>query len=205
MTPAIRIAVFASGAGSNALALLQAGRELAPAVALPLLICDQPTAPVLGKLEGFAVESALSVRDIDKKMHEANILERLQEARIDWIFLAGYMRLLSPAFVQQWQRWHGGAQQIVNIHPSLLPAYPGLDAVQRAVDAGETHIGVTLHHVDQGMDTGAIIAQQALPRHPGETMHALMQRVHALEHQLYTRFLRDVAAGRVPTRRLRIA
>src|SRR5699024_6232286 len=102
--------VFASGAGSNALALLQAGRELAPAVALPLLVCDQPTAPVLGKLEDFAVEAALIVRDIDKKTHEDNILERLREARIDWIFLAGYMRLLSSAFVQQWQRWHGGAQ-----------------------------------------------------------------------------------------------
>ena len=204
MTPPIRIAILASGTGSNAVALLEAGRALAPAVALPLLISDQPAVLVLGKLARFDVESALIERDDGRSAHEASILARLRRARADWIFLAGYMRLLSPAFVDQWQRWHGGAQQIVNIHPSLLPAYPGLDAVQRAIDAGETHIGVTLHQVDQGMDTGTILAQQALPRKPGETMQELMQRVHALEHRLYVRFLHDVAAGRVPTRRLRI-
>lgn len=200
MTAAIRIALFASGTGSNAVALLQAGRQWTPTVRLPLLVCDQPQAPVLSKLGEFDVESALIVRDNGRSAHEDAILRILREQQLDWIFLAGYMRLLSPGFVQQWRAWHGGAPQIVNIHPSLLPAYPGLDAVQRAVAAGEPHIGVTLHHVDEGMDTGAVIAQETLPRHAGESMDTLMRRVHALEHRLYTRFLRDVAQGRVPTR-----
>lgn len=199
MSAPIRIALFASGTGSNALALLRAGRELAPAVRLSELICDRADAPILDKLTDFDVKSHLIERNDGKKEHEAAILRILRAARADWIFLAGYMRLLSPDFVQQWRRWHGGAQQVVNIHPSLLPAYPGLDAVQRAVAAGETRIGVTLHHVDEGMDTGAIIAQDTVPYHPGEGLDALMARVHALEHRLYTGFLRDVAAARVPT------
>ena len=199
MTSPVHIALFASGTGSNAVALLQTGRELAPAVRLPLLVCDQSSAPVLKKIDDFDVQSFVIERETSRNVHEASILKALQEARADWIFLAGYMRLLSPDFVRQWRDWHGGAQQIVNIHPSLLPAYPGLDAVRRAVAAGEPQVGVTLHHVDEGMDTGAVIAQETVPRQAGESLDALMARVHALEHRLYTGFLHDVAAGRVPT------
>lgn len=199
MSAPIRIALFASGTGSNALALLRVGRELAPAVRLSELICDRADAPILDKLTDFDVKSHLIERNDGKKEHETAILHILRAARADWIFLAGYMRLLSPDFVQQWRCWHGGAQQIVNIHPSLLPAYPGLDSVQRAVAAGEPRIGVTLHQVDEGMDTGAIIAQDSVPRRPGEGMDALMARVHALEHRLYTDFLRQVATGHPPT------
>lgn len=199
MTRPIRIALFASGNGSNALALLEAGRKLAPKVQLPLLVCDQPAAPILGKLSNFEVKSQLIERKAGKIAHESAILQALKDARADWIFLAGYMRLLSADFVRQWQRWHGDASQIVNIHPSLLPAYPGLNSVQRALAAGEAEVGVTLHHVDEGMDTGAIIAQQAVPCHAGESLDALMQRVHATEHRLYTQFLLDVAMDKVAT------
>lgn len=198
MTPPIRIALLASGTGSNALALLRAGQAL-PGVQLPLLVCDQPAAPVLHKVAAFGAQPLLVERNGGRQAHEAAIAAALRAARADWIFLAGYMRLLSPGFVQQWRQWHGGAAQIVNIHPSLLPAYPGLDSVQRAVAAGEPRIGVTLHQVDEGMDTGAIIAQDSVPRRPGEGMDALMARVHALEHRLYTDFLRQVATGHPPT------
>jgi phosphoribosylglycinamide formyltransferase-1 len=202
MTEPIRIAVFASGTGSNALALLEASQRLAPAVEIPLLICDQPQAPILQKLAPFPTAPVLVERTAGRSAQEAAILQHLTCQRVDWIFLAGYMRLLSPDFVQQWQRLHGGAAQIVNVHPSLLPAYRGLHAVEQAVAAGEREIGVTIHTVDAGMDTGRIIAQDVIERAPGETAEQLMPRVHRLEHQLYPRFLRQVALGEVPTQSL---
>lgn len=201
MTEPIRIALFASGTGSNALALLEEATRLAPAVEIPLLISDQPQAPILHKLAPFPTAPVLVARTGTRSEHETAILQRLTQHRIDWIFLAGYMRLLSPEFVQHWQRLHGGAAQIVNIHPSLLPAYRGLHAVEQAVAAGEREIGVTLHHVDAGMDTGRIIAQDVIERAPGETAGQLMPRVHRLEHQLYPRFLGQVARGEVATQR----
>jgi phosphoribosylglycinamide formyltransferase-1 len=202
MNDPIRIALFASGTGSNALALLEEAARLAPAVAIPLLICDQAQAPVLQKLAPFPTTPVLLERTGARAEHEAAILHALTAQRVDWIFLAGYMRLLSPEFVQCWQRLHGGAAQIVNIHPSLLPAYRGLHAVERAVAAGEREIGVTLHTVDAGMDTGRIIAQDVIERAPGESAEQLMPRVHRLEHQLYPRFLHQVAHGEVATQRL---
>lgn len=200
-TSPIRIALFASGTGSNALALLEQARALGAAVAVPLLICDQPAAPVLHKLAAYPTQPLLLPRSASRAEHEAAILAQLERARIDWLLLAGYMRILSPRFVQRWRALHGGAQQIVNIHPSKLPSYPGLHAAERAWAAGEAEIGVTLHYVDEGMDTGSLIAQETLTPQPGETQDAFMQRLHALEHRLYPAFLVQMARGGVATQR----
>jgi formyltetrahydrofolate-dependent phosphoribosylglycinamide formyltransferase len=115
----------------------------------------------------------------DRRAHEAEMLRRLDLARPDLICLAGYMRLLSPGFVG---RWRG---RILNIHPALLPKFPGLDVQRRALEAGETESGCTVHFVDEGTDTGAIVLQRRVPILPGDTEESLSARILAEEHRAY--------------------
>jgi phosphoribosylglycinamide formyltransferase 1 len=112
---------------------------------------------------------------------EARITSALEEAGADLVALAGFMRLLSPAFVARWQG------RLVNIHPSLLPAYPGTEAIRRAWEAGEPLLGVTVHYVDEGMDTGPVLARVEVARQ--DSLEATEQAIHEAEHQLYARVI----------------
>lgn len=181
-----RLAVLASGTGTNFEALALA---LKPTVhECVLLISDRKNAPVLARAERLGVPGRyVPYVGRSREEAEAEIDALLDEYRVDLVALAGFMRLLSPGFVR---RHMGG---ILNIHPALLPAYPGIDAIRRAWDAGETVFGVTVHLVDEGMDTGPVLKQGRLERRPGESLGELEARVHELEHELY----REVAIRRL--------
>lgn len=191
----LRVAIFASGTGSNAEALIHQALELRDAVKISFVLSDQPQAGVLARAEALNVPTYVVPRRGDRITQESEILNLLREHAIDWIFLAGYMRLLSADFLNAFCEMNEGRTQVVNIHPSLLPAYPGKDSIRRAFEDAVPVSGVTLHFVDQGLDTGPIISQLSLPRRGDETLQEWAQAFHRLEHQVYCHFLRELAAG----------
>lgn len=185
----INIAVLASGEGSNAIALIQESNNLEN-TKISKLVVDRLNAPVIEKTQKLFPEVEIIVVPKDDKMnreeHEKLILNHLED--IDWIFLAGYKRILSTKFIQEFPR------KIVNIHPSLLPNYPGLNAYERAYEDKAKRFGITVHFVDEGMDTGPIIAQKELkPPHENETVGDFVSRGKEHEWELYRSVLSDLA------------
>ncbi|MDX8046796.1 phosphoribosylglycinamide formyltransferase [Gracilibacillus sp. S3-1-1] len=176
-----KLAVFASGTGSNYDAIVAATKDGTIDATVSLLVCDKPKAKVVEKAEknGTPMFVFDPKQYKNKAMFEAKIVEVLQTEQIDWIVLAGYMRLIGETLL------HSFEGKIINIHPSLLPAFPGLDAIGQAFDAGVKVSGVTVHYVDAGMDTGKIIAQQAVNITEDMTREELQQAIQQVEHQLY--------------------
>ncbi len=193
--PRTRVAVLASGRGSNMTALLDAARDPAYPAEIALVLSNNPDAPALRT----AAQAGIAARAIDhrpyrgdREAHERAIDAALQEAGIGCVCLAGYMRLLTPWLTG---RWNG---RMLNIHPSLLPAHPGLHTHQRVLEAGDARHGCTVHLVTEGMDEGPILGQAIVPVLPGDTPDILAARVLAEEHRLYpavlARHLARVAA-----------
>lgn len=176
-----KIVIFASGRGSNAAALLAACRDGRIAGEPVLVFSDVPSAPVLTKAAEFGVaQAALAPRDFaTKQAYEEAVLALLADYDPDLICLAGYMRLVGPTLLSV----YGG--RILNIHPSLLPSFPGLHAQRQAVEAGVKLSGCTVHFVDNGMDTGPIIAQTAVPVYADDTEDSLAERILTVEHETY--------------------
>ncbi len=177
-----RLAVLLSGRGSNFEAIAGAvERGTIPNAEIVAVVSDVPDAPGLARarerrLPSFAVDrKAFSSR----RAHEDAIVALLAERRPDLICLAGYMRLLSPEFVAHWPG------RILNIHPALLPKFPGLDVQRRALEAGETESGCTVHFVDEGTDSGPIVLQREVPILQGDTEDSLSARILAEEHRAY--------------------
>ena len=189
-----RVVVMISGGGSNMVALAKAAAEPGFPAEIVGVISDWRDAGGLAKAAALGLPAvALERRDYDgKAAHEAAVLDALAGFSPDIICLAGYMRLLSGAFIQ---RYEG---RILNIHPSLLPLYPGLHTHARAIEAGDAEAGCTVHFVTEGMDEGPAILQARVPVLPGDTPEVLAARVLAEEHRVYPQALRDVAEGRVP-------
>ena len=187
-----RVAILISGGGSNMLALL---RDMAmgdhPAQAV-LVASNDPTAAGLAKAaaQGIAT-AAVDHRPFkgDRAAFEEALLEPILAARPDILCLAGFMRVLTPGFVA---RFEG---RMLNIHPSLLPLYPGLHTHQRALEAGDTQAGCTVHEVTPVLDDGPILGQARVPIQPGDTPESLAARVLVQEHRLYPAVLRRFAAG----------
>lgn len=187
-----RVAILISGGGSNMLALL---RDMAtgdhPAEAV-LVASNDPAAAGLAKAaaQGVAV-AAVDHRPFgkDRAAFEVALLEPILAARPDIVCLAGFMRVLTPAFVE---RFTG---RMLNIHPSLLPKYPGLHTHQRALDAGDVEAGCTVHEVTPVLDDGPILGQARVPVQAGDTADTLAARVLVQEHRLYPAVLRRFAAG----------
>lgn len=173
-----KVAVFASGSGSNFEAMLEKD-DLTRHIGA--LICDKPGAPVIQRAQEYHIPVCLlSPGDFGSKAaYEREVLSYLQEKDITWIVLAGYMRLIGPTLLEAFRG------KIVNIHPSLLPAFPGLDATGQALRADVSETGVTVHYVDPGMDTGPIITQQKVPILPNDTKETLQMRLQKVEHTLY--------------------
>ena len=177
-----RLAVLLSGRGSNLEAIADAASDgRIPETEVVAVISDVPTAPGLARarqrgLPGFAVDRR---QYGSREAHEEAIVRILEASRPDLVCLAGYMRLLSPAFVA---RYRG---RLLNIHPSLLPKFPGLDPQRRALEAGESESGCTVHFVDEGTDTGPVILQRKVRVLPGDTEASLSQRILAEEHVAY--------------------
>jgi len=180
-----RLAVFASGTGSNFEAMMHSNDRDFDVV---MLICDKPKAHVIGKAASFGIETVVldPVTFPSKEAYEQEIIEKLTRAKVDWIALAGYMRLIGSTLLEAYEH------KIINIHPSLLPSFPGLNAVGQALEAGVKVSGVTIHYVDEGMDTGPIIAQEPVTVFPHDTEESLLQRIQQVEHVLYTRVLSEI-------------
>lgn len=196
----VRIAIFASGRGSNALSLIKKSQTLSGGlIEVAFVMSDQPGAGVIERARQAGIKTFVIPRLEGKQKHEEQILLLLAEYRIDWIFLAGYMRLLSSSFIRKFTQWHGGASQIVNIHPSLLPAYPGVDSIKRAFTDSVPMSGVTLHFVDEGMDTGKIIYQESIVRNPEDSLEGWSEQFHLVEHRLYAQFMEDIAHSKIVT------
>ncbi|AIQ56126.1 phosphoribosylglycinamide formyltransferase [Paenibacillus borealis] len=189
-----RIAVFASGQGSNFTALVQAQQEgKLGGGSIELLVSDKPEAPVAQRAEAAGIP-ALLLRPKDfagRELYEAAIVAELQRRNIGLIVLAGYMRLISSVLLEPY------ARRIINIHPSLLPAFAGKDAIGQALEYGVKLTGVTVHFVDGGMDTGPVIAQRSVEVKPGDTAESLAERIHQVEYGLYPEVVAALAAGRV--------
>jgi len=177
----MKLAVFASGSGSNFAAIMEAIRgQRIQGAEVVLLVCDKPGAYVLERAASFEVPTfVFSPKDYpDKKAFETDILHQLEEAGVELIVLAGYMRLIGETLLKA----YGG--RIINLHPSLLPSFPGKDAIGQAYRYGVKITGVTVHFVDEGMDTGPIIAQRVVPVEEEDTLESLEKRIHSVEHEL---------------------
>jgi phosphoribosylglycinamide formyltransferase 1 len=187
-----RIVVLASGSGTNLQAILDTlhGRDGVEVVG----VCsDKPDARALERARAAGVETRVFPRDeyADRGTRDAAMGEWVESCRADLVVLAGYMQLLSGAFVARFR------DRIVNIHPALLPAFPGLDAIGQALDAGVEVTGVSVHFVDEGVDTGPVIVKREVAVPPGRDRAALEEAIHATEHELFPEAIRMIAAGRV--------
>jgi len=189
---AFRIVVLASGSGTNLKAILDrlhGGGE----VEVVGVGSDKPEAGALERARAAGVETAVfaAAGYEDRAARDAAIGDWVEERDADLVVLAGYMQLLTAAFVRRFRN------RVVNIHPALLPAFPGLDAIGQALAAGAETTGVTVHFVDEGVDTGPPILQRSLPVPSGCGREQLERTVHALEHELYPEAIRMIAQGRV--------
>lgn len=186
-----RVAILISGRGSNMSALIEAARDPAYPAEIALVLANKADAGGLehAKAEGVATAVVSHRNYADKRSFEEAIDQRLREASIDLVCLAGFMRLLSPWFVDAWH------DRTLNIHPSLLPSFKGLDTHRRAIEAGVRLHGCTVHIVRAEMDDGPIIAQAALAVASTDTPESLSARVLTAEHQLYPRALALMASG----------
>ncbi|AZN39523.1 phosphoribosylglycinamide formyltransferase [Paenibacillus albus] len=188
-----RIAVFASGNGGNFQALAEAVREETFPAEIALLVCDKPAAKVVQRAESLGIQTYL----FDPKSYasreacEEEIVGLLQREGIDLIVLAGYMRIITDVLVKP---YYG---RIINVHPALLPAFPGVRGIRQALEYGVKLTGVTVHFVDGGMDTGPVIMQQAVEIRDDDTEETLGERIHAVEHELLPLAVRRIAEGRV--------
>ncbi|HEU5460439.1 MAG TPA: phosphoribosylglycinamide formyltransferase [Pyrinomonadaceae bacterium] len=186
-----RIAILISGRGSNMLALSDAVREgVIPNAEIVVVISDKADAAGLVLAKERGIETlAVERRGRNREEHEKEIIAALRERRVDLICLAGYMRLLSPCFIEAFRR------RILNIHPSLLPAFPGLDAQRQALEHGAKVSGCTVHFVDETLDGGPIIAQREVPVLKGDTVETLSARILEQEHHLYSEAVKAVLAA----------
>ncbi|WP_226700400.1 phosphoribosylglycinamide formyltransferase [Qipengyuania gaetbuli] len=194
MADKAKVAIFISGRGSNMAALLYASLLPDSAYEVCLVAANDPDAEglMLASAEGVPT-FALSHRGMTRADHDAVMEKAAKEAGAQYIVLAGYMRILSPEFVCRWQG------RMLNIHPSLLPKYPGLDTHARAIEAGDSHGGVSVHLVTEELDAGEVLGSLSVAIRAGETADSLAERVRFAEHQLYPRVLSDyVSRGSDP-------
>lgn len=183
-----KLAILVSGSGTNMQNLIidcHNGRIPAQA---RLVISDNPAAGAIARAKNYGVQAAVIDRRAykTKAEFEAEIIKRVDAEGIDYIVLAGFMRILSPEFVR---RYKG---KIINIHPSLLPAFPGAHGIKDAFDAKVKETGVTVHYVDEGVDTGQIILQKKVAVDAKDTLESLEAKIHAAEYELYPEALRRV-------------
>jgi phosphoribosylglycinamide formyltransferase-1 len=187
-----RLVVLASGTGSNLQAILDR-LHMREGVEVVGVGSDKPGAPAIERARAASIPAGLfPLEDFaDREARDAAMGDWIEERGADLVVLAGYMQLLSPAFVERFRN------RIVNVHPALLPAFPGLDAIGQALDAGAGVTGVSVHFVDEGVDTGPVIAQREVEIPADRDREALELAIHATEHQLYPEAIRMIAAGKV--------
>jgi phosphoribosylglycinamide formyltransferase-1 len=187
-----RIGVLLSGRGSNFEALadsVAAGRI--PNAEIAIVISNRENAPGIEKARTRGIQAqVIPSRGLEREAYDKLVIAALEEKKVDLVCLAGYMRLLSPAFVAAFRG------RILNIHPSLLPAFPGLESQRQALEHGAKFSGCTVHFVDENLDAGPIILQAAVPIRDDDTPETLSERVLKEEHRIYTEAVRIVLEGR---------
>ncbi len=182
-----KIAILISGAGTNMRAILSAIESGELEAEASFVGSDNPSAKGLKTAASLGVPTRIfSYKELGRERAEKAIIAAAEEARVDWIVLAGFMRILSPAFVRQF------SGRIINIHPSLLPQFPGAHGIRDAWEAGVSETGVTIHIVDEEVDHGPILAQGKVKREADDTLEALEEKIHALEHELYKKTLQEL-------------
>ena len=190
-----RIGVLGSGKGSNFVAIADACASSAIPAGIAVVLSDVETAGIFGHARERQIAAQFIApgkfrTKLDEEAERAYI-DALRAAGVDLIVLAGFMRVLKGDFLRAFEG------RIVNIHPSLLPSFPGLEAWKQALDAGVKVTGCTVHFVDAGVDSGPIIGQQTVPVMDDDTAESLHQRIHAAEHELYPKCVRALAAGEI--------
>jgi phosphoribosylglycinamide formyltransferase-1 len=192
VSAAFKLVVLASGSGTNLQAILDTlhGRE---GIAVVGVGSDKPGARALERARSAEVDTAVFPRDehAGREARDAAMAAWIEARDADLVVLAGYMQLLSPPFVARFRN------RIVNVHPALLPAFPGLDAIGQALAAGVETTGVTVHFVDEGVDTGPSILQREVPVPTDRDRGRLEEAIHAVEHELYPEAIRMIARGMV--------
>lgn len=193
MMKPLRLAVLASGRGSNLQALLEAGEGGQMNASVAVVISDKEKAQALERARKHGIPALwINPKDFScKEDFEAAVLEEIKTYKADYILLAGFMRILSPFFIRQ------AGIPILNIHPSLLPAFPGLNAQKQALDYGVRYSGCTVHFVDEGVDSGPIILQAVVPVFPEDSEETLAMRILKEEHRLYPLAVRLLSEGRI--------
>lgn len=186
-----KFAIFASGSGSNAQVLFERVADGTIQGEVACLICDRPGAGVIARAERAGVETLVyrPKEFATKADYEAEVVSQLQARGVEFVVLAGYLRLCGPTFLAAY------AGKTINVHPSLLPMFPGLTAIQDAFEAGVKYTGVTVHFIDEGMDTGPIVRQETVYVEAGETLETLANKIHAVEHRLLPEVTRALVSG----------
>jgi phosphoribosylglycinamide formyltransferase 1 len=181
-----RIGILISGRGSNMLSILRAAEERRIPAVVALVISNEPDALGISAARARGVEAiVLDHRAAgSREEHDRRIVAALEERRVDLVCLAGYMRLLTPVLLKAY------AGRILNVHPALLPSFPGLDVQRRAVEHGVRFTGATVHFVDAGVDTGPIVLQAVVPVEPEDTPETLAERILKEEHRIYPEAVR---------------
>lgn len=189
----LALGVLASGRGSNLQAILDACARPDFPAAVALVISDRERAPALDRARAAGVEALwLNPKDFgDREAYDGALVRELQARGVGLVCQAGWMRILSPVYIRAFRG------RAINIHPSLLPAFPGLHAQRQAVEHGVQVAGATVHFTDEGVDTGPIIVQAAVPVEPGDTEDTLAARILAVEHRIYPEAIRLFAEGRL--------
>jgi len=190
----LRLGVLASGRGSNFAAILDAIEAGRCPAEVAILVSDRLDAQALERAAAHAIPTAVVVPGDypDRIKYDLAVVERLRAARVQLVALAGYMRIVTPAFLAAFP------DRVINIHPALLPAFPGLHAQRQAVAYGVKISGCTVHFVDEGVDSGPIILQRPVEVLPDDTEDSLAARILVEEHKLYPEAIRQIALGEVP-------
>ncbi|MDR2727279.1 MAG: phosphoribosylglycinamide formyltransferase [Deltaproteobacteria bacterium] len=189
----LRLALIASGDGTNVQAILDAVQRQVLDASIRLVLCNRPGANVLERARRAGLPHMVLDHAVhpDRAAHDAAMIRAIRDSGADTVVLAGYMRLLTPAFLQAFPG------RVLNIHPALLPAFPGLHGLGEAHAWGVKLAGCTVHFVDEAMDHGAIVIQAAAPRLDHEDLEACTRRIRALEHRIYPQALQWLASGRI--------
>jgi len=184
----MNIALFASGNGSNAQAIIDAVKAGELDAVISCLICDQPGAYVIERAKNENIPVLVSSpKDFDSREEwERHVIDYLKDKGVEFVVLAGFMRLLQKPMLQAFPN------KIVNIHPSLLPAFPGKNGIKDAYEMGVKKTGVSVFYVDEGMDTGHIISQESIDVDPDWSLEELVQAIHQIEHRLYPAVLQKL-------------
>lgn len=192
------LGVLVSGNGSNLQAILDAIANGTLDARVRLVLSNQAQAFALERAKKAHLPTlVVSHKDHDsREAFDQVLVEALRRHGAEWIVLAGFMRILTPTFLNAFRG------RVLNIHPALLPSFPGVHAIRQALEHGVKVTGCTVHWVEEGVDTGPIIAQRAVPVLPGDSEDSLAERMHRAEHELYVQALTDLASGRVPPQRV---